>query len=186
MDDRELIGLFFEREEAAITELEKKYGRFITSIAGNILYDREDVEETVNDVLYRIWQRIPPERPDNLPGFIGKITREKAIDLYRKNTSGRRSGKGYVLCLDDLDNVIAKAGDPAEELTARELSEILNRWLRGQKPDARNIFVLRYYFGDSVKAIAKAGGFTEAKVLSTIFRLKKSLRAYLRKEEYLE
>ena len=80
MDDKEILTLYWNREEAAIAASAQKYGHYCGRIAGNILSQAEDVEECVNDTWLRAWNTIPPHRPAKLSLFLGKITRELAID----------------------------------------------------------------------------------------------------------
>lgn len=184
MNDRDIITLLFSRDETAVTELERKYGRFIVSIAMNVLRDRREAEEITDDILYRLWDKIPPASPDNLPAYIGKMTKALAIDRYRKETSKKRGGTLYEASLEELSEALPSKEDPETALERREITGIINKWLSSQKREVRNVFVLRYYYGDSVKAIAKATGFSGAKIKGILFRARKGLSDKLKQEGY--
>ncbi len=182
MDDRELAQLFYERSEEALGELEAKYGRLCRKIAGNILSDPRDVEECVNDSLLTVWNRLPEDRPEQLSAYVCKIVRNISLDRLDYNRAKKRSA-GDVLPLDELTELL-----PDENLRAdaseRELGEAIGRYLRGQKPERANMFVLRYMSGDSIREIAKKHRCTEAKVRNLLARMRGQLKEHLKKEGY--
>lgn len=182
MDDSDIVELFFDRSEQAISETGKKYGRYCYSIAYNILHNREDAEECVNDTWLRTWNSILPKRPCRLQTYLGKITRHLALNKLEKSHALRR-GRGQVpLVLDELAECIPDArssADPAEDIFIREL---LDRFLADLPVVTRNIFVRRYWYMSSVKEIAREYHLTESNVTVTLFRTRKKLKKYLEKE----
>lgn len=78
MTDEEIIHLFFERSEQAITELSKEHGRAAARVARNILGSERDAEECLNDTYLAVWNAIPPQKPDPLRTFVCKIARNLA------------------------------------------------------------------------------------------------------------
>ena len=176
MDDKELIRLFQERDERAVTECERQYAAFCRRIAANLLDRPEDVEEVLNDVWLAAWQRIPPLVPDSMKAFLGKLTRDAAVSRFRENHAAKRGGGDPSLMPDELDDCIPSSFSVEEEIEARELSRLIDSWLRAQKTDERVLFVRRYYFGESVKALAAAYGCSEARMAQIMLRLRRSLK----------
>lgn len=130
MDDNEILDLYFARSEQAIVQTDQKYGFYCYSIAKRILSDPLDAEESVNDTYYSAWKLIPPRRPQRFSTFLGKITRNLAIDRWRKNTAEKR-GKGETqVLLDELAECVAGSESPETELLRKELTASLNRFLR--------------------------------------------------------
>ena len=185
MDDREIIRLYFNRDERAVSATAKKYGNYCTAIAQNILDSREDVEECVSDTYFSAWNTIPPTRPSVLSAFLGKITRNLAFNKYKHNHVLKR-GKGEVaLVLDELAECISGRDDVEQEIDRRELVSDINAFLGTLPTKKRNIFVCRYWYSDSVSAIAKRYEMTEGNVSVTLHRLRAGLKAYLSERGYL-
>ena len=92
LEDSEIIGLFFERSEQAIVELDLKYGAAVRRTVLNILGSPEDAEECVNDAYLGVWNSIPPQRPNSLAGYVYRITRNLAIKRFHSNTAKKRNG----------------------------------------------------------------------------------------------
>ena len=179
MQDGEIIELYFSRNENAIRETSAKYGKLAMSIAYNILRSPEDAEECVNDTYLGAWNSIPPARPNNLRAFICKIARNLSLDKLKYNTAAKRSPE-LTVSLSELEEVISddKVSDSGE------LSDIISAFLRLQKPDARNVFIRRYWFNESSAEIAERYSFSESKVKSILFHTRNRLREYLRKEGF--
>lgn len=182
MDDQAIAELFMRHSEDALKELEAKYGKLCRHIAGNILDDPRDVEECVNDGLLAVWNQLPEERPEQLSAYICRIVRNISLDRLDYNRAKKRSA-GEILAIDELTELL-----PDENLRAdasgRELGEAIGRYLRGQKPERANIFVLRYMSGDSIREIAKKHRCTEAKVRNLLARMRGQLKEHLKKEGY--
>ncbi len=176
MDDKRIIDLFFDRNENAIKETQTKYGKLCFKIAHNILRNREDAQEIENDTYLALWQRIPPARPENFTAFICRIARNIAMKKYEYNTADKRSGS--VVSWSELEESIPDNAFAAEIEDAR-IGELINSFLRGQKEDARNVFIRRYYFGDDILEIAENFAFSESKVKSMLFHTRNKLKTYL-------
>lgn len=185
MDDRQIIALYNERSEAALSETAKKYGRYCRSIAYNILSNEEDCEECVNDTWLKAWENIPPQCPDSLPAFLGRITRNLALNRYKHNTREKRGGGQTPLVLEELADCIP--GGSNAETAAEEalLVDVLNRFLDGLPVQKRKIFLRRYWYMSSVKEIAADFGLSESNVKMTLLRTRSKLKQTLEKEGIL-
>ena len=182
MDDRAIVALYWKRAETAILETKKQYGRLLLSISRGILRNEEDAEECENDTYLRAWDTIPPKRPEKLSAFLAKITRNLSLDRYDEKHAEKRGGGEVPLLLDELAEVIAdEAAFPAD---TEDLSEVLNAFLGRLKPDARTIFLRRYWFGDSVQEISARSGFGESKIKMSLLRTRQNLKEVLEKEGY--
>ena len=184
MEDFKIIELFFLRSENAISETERKYGRYLSKIAYNILFDLEDSKECVNDTYMKAWNSIPPQQPEILSTFLGKITRHLAIDLFRKKHAEKRKNSEYALSLSELDECIPDNFSPEKESEQKELSESINRFLASLSKENRDIFVCRYFYSDSIKEIASFFKSSESKIKSSLFRSRKALKEHLEKEGF--
>ena len=185
MEDAAIVALYWERKESAIKETSDKYGRYLTKIAWNILADREDAEESVNDTYLHAWNAMPPHRPNVLSTFLGKITRHLSIDIYRKRHSAKRGGSEYELSLEELSDCVAGEGSPEEALDAQELGGHIDRFLRDLTPEARQLFLRRYYYFDPLAEAAASLGMTEGKAKTLLFRTRQKLKEFLEKEGYV-
>lgn len=184
MDDETIVALYLNRDEEAIRRTEEKYSRYLTTIAVNILNDREDSRECVNDTYFRAWDTIPPHRPPRLAYYLGKIARELSIDRLRRKTRARRGGSEYALSLAELEECVPASDDPIRETETKLLARAIGAYLSGCGEEARNAFLWRYYFCDSIRTIAKRLGAGESKVKSLLFRTRAGLREYLEREGF--
>lgn len=182
MEDKQIVELYLQRKEHAIDETAAKYGNYCFSIANNILGNREDAEETVSDTFVGAWNAIPPHCPGNLGTFLGKITRRLSIKRWRANQTLKRGGGEMALALEELAGCIPAEHDMERDMEAAELSRILNRFVRNLPQTERNVFVCRYWYLDSIQAIAKRYGFSQSKVKSMLSRTRKKLQTHLEKE----
>ena len=182
MDDAGIIELYWQRQEAAIAETDKKYGAYCTKIAMNILSSPPDSEECVSDTWMRAWNCMPPQRPDVLSAFLGRICRNCAISRYRERGAKKRSGDEFAVSLDELDECVPSGSDPASAVDEKELGRIISSFLEKQSRDARVIFIRRYFYGDELGEIARRMAFSESKVKSSLFRTRKALRTFLESE----
>ena len=179
MDDREIIQLYWERNDGAIPATAEKYGNYCASIAGNILGNPEDAKECVNDTYLRAWNAIPPHRPDSLPTFLGRITRNLSLNRFKHLTAEKRGGGQTPLVLDELSDCISGRDDVEQQFTRRELIGAINGFLAELPPEKRRVFLWRYWYFDSVSEIAARLGATENSVSVTLHRLRVKLRGYL-------
>jgi len=178
VEDMTILDLYWKRDEDAISQTEKKYGRYCHSIAYNILFSDEDAEECVNDTYLKVWNSIPPERPRIFKSFIGRITRNLALDRYDYNTAEKRGGTSVIL--SELDECIPDTSeDSADDLA---LSAAINSFLASLSQRTRTVFMQRYFYACSVKQISESVGMTEVNVKVTLLRTRAKLRAHLEKE----
>ena len=184
MDDANIIELFCARDQRAVEEVEAVYGGGCRALARRLLRSREDAEECVNDAFFRLWQRIPPERPDNLGGYLTRVLRNLCLDRLRREDAEKRGGRAITVSLDELAQVTGR-GDTESGLLAQELGRSVDRFLRTQSELARNVFLRRYYFFDERAEIAARYEISAAQVSVLLSRTRKRLRAYLKKEGLL-
>lgn len=185
MEDNKIIDLFWTRSENAILETGNKYGKYCYSIAYNILANNEDAEECVSDTYMAAWRSIPPHRPSVLAAFLGKITRRLSIDRWRSNTRDKRGGGEVTLALDELEYCVFDPHDIDKAIERKQFVRVLNRFLDSLPDTDRKIFLCRYWYMDSVSAIAGYLGFSQSKITSILFRTRKKLRAVLEQEDLL-
>lgn len=181
MTDEQIIKLYFDRDETAISETRSAYGKLLQSIAYNILSNRQDAEECESEACLRAWNSIPPNKPQRLCAYLCKISRRLALDKYDYNTAAKRANP---LPLEGLENCLEAAGCAEDKFTSAALADIINGFLAQSDHDTRVIFMRRFWFGDSIAEIAKQLNATESKIKSRISRTLKKLRDYLRKEGY--
>ncbi len=174
MDDNRIIELYNNREEQAIKETDSKYGRLCTKIADGILKNINDTEECKNTSYLKIWNSIPPENPISFCGYLCKIVRNTAIEMYRKISRGRSSD-----VYEELKDTFTDNDDPEKAYDRAMIIKELNAFLEKQDKKNRQIFVARYYFGLSQKAIADNFGISEQAVKSRLMRIRTALKKHL-------
>lgn len=184
MEDSGIVELYWRRDEEAIGETRRKYGPYLAKIAHNILGSREDGEEVVNDACLRAWNSIPPQRPESLSAYLGKIARRLAIDALRARTREKRGGEAYALSLSELGECVPGGEGPEEALELSLLAQAVNAYLRTLPPQSRNAFLGRYFYLDSLKEVAAALGMGEAQAKSVLYRARQGLKAYLIQEGF--
>ena len=184
MEDSQIIALYNQRDERAIQETADKYGNYCLIIAHNILSDREDSEECVNDTWWKTWNTIPPKQPTRFRAFLASITRSLAIDRYRTKHRAKRGRDNVAIALDDLGETVSSGESADESLLAKELSGIINRFLQELSQRDREIFLARYYFVYPEKTIARRFGMRENYVSNLLSRTRRKLKKYLEKEGY--
>lgn len=182
MDDSKIVEMYLQRDENAIKETKTKYEKYCSYIANNILNSSLDTEECVNDAYLATWNSIPPSKPNSLRAFIGKITRNIAINRYNANRAKKRND-GIELVLDELNEVVGDSESDGRNLTDElTLKYALNAFVGSLKQETREIFVRRYWYLSSIKEISIDYGISESKVKVTLLRTRELLRDYLRKE----
>lgn len=184
MQDEKIIALYWQRDENAIRETEQSYGRYLSKIAYNILSDLEDSKECVNDAYLKAWNSIPPHRPENLAAYLGKITRQLAIDIFRTKKRKKRQASEYAVSLSELEECVPDTAPARQDADLRLLAETINSYLSSLPREARTTFVGRYYYADSLREIAAYHGMSESKVKSMLYRTRQGLKNYLKKEGY--
>ena len=184
MNDQEIIALYWAKEERAISATAEKYGGYCHTIAYNILYDHFEAEECVNDTYLGAWNSIPPQRPNRLAAFLGKITRNLALNRYKRNHAAKRGGGQVEIALSELENCIPDVKGVEQVAEETLLVSVINRFLFAQSKTKRNIFILRYWHLYSIRDIADMYGERESKVKSLLFRMRNELKKILEKEEF--
>ena len=185
MTDEQIVSQFEGRDEKAITELETKYGSYCSCIANNILRDRSDTEECVNDAYLSVWNSIPPARPDDLRMYLAGITRNTALSYWRKMHAQKR-GSGHIeLLLEELSDVAASDSSLENLGDALALKDAFNDFLSSLKQEQRRIFLLRYWYMDKIEEISEKLGISESKVKVSLHRTRNKLKKLLEKEGLL-
>lgn len=179
MDDLDIVRLYFSRDEDAVNETEKKYGRLCFKMAYNILQSSEDAAECVNDTYFKLWNIIPPTYPDNFKAFICKITRNLALKRLEWQNAKKRSA--VMVSLAELDEVLPDRRIKPET-SDEEIGKLISTFLRQEKEEARNVFIRKYWFFDSISDIADRYSFSESKVKSMLFHTRNRLKRFLKKE----
>ena len=182
MEDNQIIQLYFERSEDAISQTAVKYGKYCHTIAYNILHNFEDSEECVNDTYWKAWGIIPPHRPKRLAAFLGKITRNLSLDMYRHYTADKRGGSEMAIALDELGDCVSSVESMDDYTEKKVLVDALNNFLASLSAEHRKIFMRRYWYVSSVKEIAEDYSITESKVKMSLLRSRNQLKAVLEKE----
>lgn len=180
MEDEAIIELYFARNEKAILETDRKYRRYCTTIANNILANNEDTDECINDTYLNTWNSLPPQRPSVLKAFLGKITRNLALNIYKRNHAQKRYD-GVEVVIDELEECIPDNFSVEELTESGELSNIINAYLGEIQEEKRKILVERYWYITPVKDIAKKYNISESKVKMTLSRSREELKKYLEK-----
>ena len=179
MDDAKIVQLYWDRNEQAIPATADKYGNYCTSIAKNILGNREDAEECVNDTYMNAWNSMPPHSPSILSTFLGKIVRNLSFNRYKYNTAEKRGGGELPVVLDELADLVSGKDDVEQEIEHKELVKSIDAFLDTLSPEKRSIFISRYWYTDSVSEIAKRHEMNEGAVSMTLNRLRLKLHNYL-------
>lgn len=185
MEDFEIITLYWERDQRAISATKDKYGLYCLTVARNILNGNEDSEECVNDTWLHTWNSIPPNRPSFLKLFLAKITRNLAIDKLRSNHREKRSSNESATILDEIEEYVCGNDNVEAEIDCRELGKAISSFLRSLPLRDRCIFLRRYFYGEGVTAIAEKIGVNVNIVSLSLSRNRKRLKEFLQKEGWL-
>jgi len=182
VEDTEIIKLYWERSQQALTETADKYGRQLHTLANRILYNHEDSEECVNDTYHAAWNTMPPQRPAYFFAYLAKITRNYCFDRLDYRKAAKRD-EALVTLGEELDECIPTPNDCEQQIESEELSRIISKYLHTQPFEMRTVFVRRYWYMDSIAEISSGLHISESKVKSILFRMRNGLRKYLEKEE---
>ena len=183
MEDYRIVDMYWDRDEGAIAESDRKYGRMLNSLSFALLSSREDAEECVNDTYIDAWNAMPTARPENLGAFLSKITRRISIDRFRAEHRQKRGGLDNLTL--ELTDCIPSSESVEGEYENRRLKECLDSFLYSLDKEKRVMFVRRYFYSHSVEQISEQMNISVAKVKTTLFRIRKSLKEYLEKEGML-
>lgn len=179
MLDYDIIELFFKRDEGAITRTKEKYGSYLFTVAKRIVELKEDAEECVNDTYLDAWNSIPPKRPDYLKFYLAKLTRNRAFHIFRKKQTAKRGEGELPVVLEELSECLSGGQEPEEMLSEKELAECISEFLKKQTGTEQGIFLRRYFYGESVKEIAKAFDVSENYVSVHLYRMREKLKEHL-------
>ena len=182
MEDRRIIDLYWARSEEAISETARKYGRYCRAIARNILNNDEDAEECVSDAYLRLWNAIPPARPNRLQTYLGRIVRNLSLNKREKASAEKRGAGQIPLILDELAECIPDDSDGEAVTESILIKDVLDRFLDTLSPEARKIFVRRYWYMSSLKEIAAEYGISEGNAAVSLLRTRMKLKTVLEKE----
>ncbi len=185
LDDAHILELFWQRDERALAETEARYGSYLGSIARRILPDPQDCQESVNDALLRAWNSIPPNRPQHLGTYLGKLARRAAIDQLRRQNRGNRLETEYTSSLEELEECGVTGDIPHQQAELAELAAAMDRWLHTQPELTRVLFLRRYYWLDSLEEAAAFCRVSRSRAASLLYRARKGLTKFLRKEGLL-
>lgn len=183
--DKELLALYFARNESALAETEARFGGYCYTIAYNILGSAQDAEECVNDTLLRLWDAIPPAQPDDFYAYIAALTRNLARNRYRRDHAKKRCGAEADLALEELIQMPAASETVEDTVDGRQLGAALNSFLSGLPQKQRVVFVQRYWYGMPVDEIAAEQHLPKGTVTVTLMRVRKKLQSYLQEEGFL-
>ena len=184
LDDCEIVELYWQRDEKAIVETDKKYRSHLLAVAYNVLHDRLDGEECLNDVYAGAWNAIPPSRPDNLCAFLTTVMRRIAVNRYHSNRKKSNVPSEMTVALSELEDFLGEE-DLSQELDAYRLGRIISDFVRGLSPRGRFIFMSRYYMANTVDQIAKNLHVSRSTVNKELASIRKTLKEKLESEDYL-
>ena len=184
MDDRQIIELYFERNERAVEETQNKYGRYCFFVANNILSNEQDSEECINDTWNRTWNAIPPQKPDSLKLFLARITRNLAFDKIKSENRVKRGSGELILALDEIGEIVSDNTDIGAELESKEFMQTVNAFLHTVTERECNIFISRYFYIESIDKISKKYQISKVNVNKILSRIRAKLKLYLEKEGY--
>lgn len=182
MKDNQIIELYWSRDENAIRETNQKYGNYCFTVADNILHNREDSDECINDTWLQAWKAMPPQKPARLRIFLAKITRNLSFNRFNARTAQKRGGGEINFVLDELAECIASESDVEDEYAAKELGECIRKFVRSLSERDGNVFVRRYFFTEPVAEIAHRYNLTGNNVIVILSRTRMKLKTYLIKE----
>lgn len=184
MEDAEILDMFRTRSEEAVKETQKKYADYCYSVAYGILRNKEDAEECVNDTILRAWESIPPNRPENLRTYLGRISRNLSIDRLKAAFSQKRGAGIESLDFSELENTLFQSEKVWERLDEEVLIGTINSFLSEQKKLYRIVFVQKYWYLLGIREIADKNGLSESKTASILYRMRNKLKKRLEKEGY--
>ncbi|MCI9072712.1 MAG: sigma-70 family RNA polymerase sigma factor [Lachnospiraceae bacterium] len=181
MEDEKIIGLFWERNERAISETSSKYGRLCAYIADNILSNHEDSEECVNDSYLALWNAIPENRPNRFSVFLSRIVRNLALKKYEYISAAKRNSSA-VASFEELGDCVSGRESVESEMERKHIEAAINHFLWQQGEEKRNVFIRRYWYFDSIEAICKRTSSSQSRIISMLYEMRQKLRKYLESE----
>ena len=186
MNDDDIIALFYDRDEQALTEIQNRFSGKCYCVAWRILKNHEDCEECINETWLRAWRSIPPAYPRNLKMYLLTITRNLAFNTVRYRTAARRGGGEIHAVLDELSECVASGSSPESDLMTQELGEAVNRFLEQLTERERSIFLRRYFFVESLDDIAERFGIRQGNAAVILPRVRKKMKKFLSREGFID
>lgn len=180
MEDYEIVALYWKRSPDALPCAQGKYGSMLMHLAESLLRIRQDAEECVNDTLLASWNAIPPDRPNYLGAYLSKIARRICISSFRRSHAAKRSG--ITVAMNELVESLPDSGEVFDAMEQDRLREVLNGFLASLRSEHRRLFLLRYFFGKSIREIAQETDMSEGAVKTALFRIRQSLKSELERE----
>lgn len=182
MEDSEIIGLYWQRSEEAVKATAEKFGNYCAAIANRVLNDPEDAKECVNDTWLSAWNSIPPQKPERLSVYLGRLTRNLSLNRAKAAAAEKRGGGQRELVLSELEECVPDPRGVEEAVEERELTAALDRFLRAQSAPRRNIFIRRYWYLVPIRELAATSGMSENAMTSLLFRMRGKLKRFLEQE----
>lgn len=179
MDDRKIVELYWDRSQQAIEETQAKYGKKLFRLAENLLGNYHDAEECVNDACLGAWNSIPPQKPSPLLPYLYKLVRNQALKRYHRDTAQKRGGKEFDAAFDELEGILSSGEGPEKAVERKELTELINQFLRGLSQKDRTLFLGRYWYGEAYDTIAMRLDMTENNCAVRLSRIREKLRKTL-------
>lgn len=181
MEDSQIVDLYWERNESALTKTAEKYGKFCFSVAYNILNNHEDSEECVNDTYLEAWEAMPPQRPNLLSAFLAKITRNNAINRVRFLKRKKRRSNQTDILLSELEDCLPSNKSAEDKFDEKYVADIISKYLSSISKNKATIFVFRYFFCCSIEELSQKTGYSQNKIASMLFRMRGELKIQLEK-----
>lgn len=175
MDDKEIVELLYNRDERGVKAVRDKFSKLVMNVCRGILHSDEEAEQCANDTLFKLWESIPPDRPENLTGYIAKMARRITLNRLRYNTAQKRNSD----LLTELDECIPSDCSVERQAELSELTAAINDWLRTLSEKQQRLFTLRYFYTYGVKEVAKACNMSKTAATTALMRLRESLKKYL-------
>lgn len=182
MTDSKIVKLFFNRSEIAIAETDRKYGKSCRSLSYSIVKSVEDSEECVSSSYLKLWNTVPPEKPDSLKAYLMKIVRNISLNLFERNRTKKRGGGEIHLVLEELSEILPDKEGVEKTSDDNTVKSVINYFLAGLSSEKREVFVMRYFYLKPIKEISEEMGVSEGKVKMILKRLKDELKELLLKE----
>ena len=179
MEDNTIIDMYWQKNQEAISCTDIKYGKYLETISYNIVHDYKDTLECKNDTLLKVWNSIPPERPNVLRIYLGTIIRNISLSLYRYKHTKKRIPTEFVTLLSELDDTVPTMSNVENAIKQGEVVKLINEFLKSQSEEKCAMFIKRYWHCVSIEAISKQFGCSKSKVKSALFYTRTKLKEYL-------
>ena len=184
VSDEQIVELYWKRDETAIRETDSKYGKYLLTVAYNIVRDRLDCEECLNDTYVGVWNAIPPARPNAFKAFLTTVMRRVAVNRYHRNHRKGSLPSEMTISLSELEGILTESETPEEAYDAKRLGEIISRFVAELSERGRYVFMSRYYMAERVDTIARDLRVSRSTVQKELARIREDLKKKLESEGY--